>query len=132
MPVVTLQTEKAQAGTAMHPARQAHGGLARLHAAPAHADVYLDQHADHCSGGNSGPGNLVHMAGGIHTDTYLGAPRQVRQAAQLQGANDLIGDEEIVETGVGDHLGLAQFGAQEALGAPRGQMASQAPYISAI
>jgi hypothetical protein len=105
--------------------RQRQGRLARRDAAPAHADIHLNQDPEPGSGGGSESGHFFHITGIVDTNTYLGAPRQIRQAAQLPRSNDLIGDEYIGQPGIREHLGLAQFRAKEARGAPAREIPSQ-------
>ena len=60
-----------------------------------------------------------HALGGLATVEHQGQPRaarQRRQPLQLLSADDVVGDEDVVDAGVGHHLGLAELLAGDADG----------------
>src|SRR5579871_1223619 len=107
MSVVPLQADETQTRTMLNLASQGTSRFARLDAAATHADIDLDENADLHVRGNRGPGKFLHVAGVIHANAHLSTPSQLGQAPQLGWSNDLVGNEEVVEAGPGQHFGFA-------------------------
>lgn len=93
------------------------GGIARRDAGAGEADIDLDD------GANTGAGlgeRLVdgrNLIGVIERHDEVGAFGEFGEAGSLDGADDLIGDEDVTNAGSGHDLGLAELGAGDADGA---------------
>ena len=80
------------------------------------ADVDLDEHAgaDAVFPGRCRDGDEIGRM--IHGDHDVAALRQIHQACYLARADHFVGDEDVVDAGVGHDFGLAEFGAGDANG----------------
>src|SRR5262249_45021642 len=111
--VIPLQSDEAQPLLASHVFRQLQRRRARLDPAAAHAAVHLDQHADRHLGRPRRLAHLLDVARVIHADADLHSLRQLAQPPQLLPADNLVGDEDVGDAGVGEYLRLVQLGAEE-------------------
>ena len=91
--------------------------LARLHAAAVHADVDLNVAAERDAGGDRRLRELPHVPGVVDGDRDLAAPRQLDQARDLERPDDLVGDQDVRDTAVGQRLCFTDLGTGDAHGA---------------
>jgi hypothetical protein len=113
------QTREAEAGAGGDVAGEGEDGFAGSDAAALHADVDLDQDAEADA---AGPGRGVHLGdvgGSVDGDGDVGAGAgdEGGEAAGLDRADDLVGDQDVADAGGGEDLGLAELGAGDADGA---------------
>ena len=90
---------EAQAGGRDDLPRQGERRLARLHAAPRHADVHLDHDAQPHALRLRRRVELGHVGRVVHRDHDLGVAGQVDQPRDLARADDLVGDQDVLDAG---------------------------------
>ena len=66
--------------------------------------------------GREGRAKRPHVLGVIDADGEAGSGRELHEAPQAGRPHDLVSDEDVVEAGVGEGLGLADLGAADSLG----------------
>ena len=88
--------------------------LARQRSAALHADVDLDQDPRFRPGVAGRAIELEHVVRVIDRDDHIGLAREPGQSPGLDMAHDLVGDQDVPDSGRGHHLGLADLGAGHA------------------
>src|SRR5262249_46842132 len=106
-------------------ARQLQSRLSWRDAAAAHADVHFNENAQGSSGRAGRLAQRIQVVRIIDTNADTGTPRQPGQPAELERADDLVGDKDVLEPSVGEPFSLVELGAEEALHAAGRQVAGQ-------
>ena len=83
------------------------------HTTAMHADVHLDEHAQADASRVGGRGECGDIGGIVDRNHHFGTPGEVDETGDLLCADDLVGDENIVEAVPHQHFGFAELGAGE-------------------
>ena len=105
------QPDHLDAGDPGDEADQLGGGRAGRAAEPVQPGVDLDQHLHVAAAGAADAAEPLGHLDRVKADPDPGPLQQVAEPAELGLPHQRIGDQQVVEAGVGHHLGLAQLGA---------------------
>ena len=103
----------------MYELRQFHSRLARFDAAAIHAHVDFDEHADGAARGLRRGRHGTDVVGIIDAHAKLRSLRQLSETLQLDRPHHLIGDEDIGEPRIDEHLSLVELGTKKVAAAVR-------------
>jgi hypothetical protein len=130
--VVPLQADKSKPLLLLHQPGQAQCWLTGRDPAAAHAHVHLDEHFKDNSKFAGCLSHLHNVISVIDADPQLCSPSQLTQSAQLDRADDLVGDEYIPDPGIDKHLGLVELRAEKFADTPLGKVKSQSATLERL
>ena len=122
VPLVGLQTRKRNAGQGGQAPRKFDGRFARSDTAAPHADIDFDQQMDDRSDRGGGPGNGNRLLPVIDRDTDLRPLGQPREPGGFRFADDLVGNQHVVEAVFDQYFGFSQL-RRRSCRSPRRQFA---------
>lgn len=120
---VGLEAVKAEAGGVDDLFGEVQRRLAWGDAAAAHADVDFDEEADGGGGFGGGFGEVGDVSGIVDGEAEFYFLGELGESLEFSGADDLVGDEDVVDAGFCEDFGFGEFGAGHADGASGGELA---------
>ena len=112
--LVAHQAHEVQAGGGINLLRQDQGGFTRQDAAAVHADLDLNDDAKGDAAGDGGLGQLAHVTRVVHGNGDSSPASEIAESRDLDGADDLVGDQHVANAAVHHGFGLADLGAGDA------------------